>query len=203
MIPILARSFSKLRNPNYIDGLTSTTSQKSTLASLICGGVKTYGNRALVAMFNDYKQFHNLGIFGPQDATIMSLQGKHRALRAFNIMKEKRCSKIKGRMCADGIFQRTYIPREEATSPTISLEALFSSLLIDAHEGISLHNFTVPGAYIHTSLPYDQVVHMKSEGRCLDIMCKVNPEYEKFVKYFKGKKGTVCSVLRVGIWNDI
>ena len=46
-------------------------------------------------------------------------------------------------------------------SPTIALEALFASLLIDAHEGRAVQTFDIPGAYLHTSLPYYKVVHMK------------------------------------------
>ena len=67
--------------------------------------------------------------------------------------------------------------------PTIALEALFVSLLIDAHEGRSVQTFDVPGAYIHASLPDDKVVHMKFEDKFVEIMCEVNPEYEKFVTY--------------------
>ena len=61
--------------------------------------------------------------------------------------------------------------REETTSPTITLEALFSSLLIDAHEGRAVQTFDVPEAYLHASLPYDKVVHMKFEGEFVEMMC--------------------------------
>ena len=32
--------------------------------------IKTYKKRAVVAMLNEYKQLHNLDVFGTQDATI-------------------------------------------------------------------------------------------------------------------------------------
>ena len=67
--------------------------------------------------------------------------------------------------------------------PTIELEALFESLLIDSHEGISVHTFDVPGAYLYASRPDDKVVHMKFGAISVEIMCKVNPEYEIFVTY--------------------
>ena len=136
-----------------------------TLASLRWGGgVKTHEKRTVVSMFNWYKQLHNLDVFGAQDATIISLQEKYRALRGVNLIKEKRCGKIKERTCADGIRQLTYISQEEATLPTITPGALFVLLLIDAHGGRVLHTFDVMGAYLHTSLPDDKVVHMKLEG---------------------------------------
>ena len=64
-------------------------------------------------------------------------------------------------------------------SLNIALEALFASLIIDTHEGIAVQNFDVTGAYIHLSLPDDKIVHMKFEGKFVDIMCEVNPEYKK------------------------
>ena len=38
----------------------------------------------------------------------------------------------------DGRTQRLYIYKEDASSPTISLESLFNSLIIDEHEGIDV-----------------------------------------------------------------
>ena len=36
----------------------------------------------------------------------------------------------------------------------------------------------------------------------MDIMCEVNPKYEKFVIYDKGEKGTLCAYIEGDIWND-
>ena len=88
----------------------------------------------------------------------------YRLLRAVNIIKEKRCGKIKGRTCEDGSLQSTYIPLEEAVLPTIALESLFVSLFIGVHEGIAVHRFNFTGAYLHSSLPNDKVVHIKFES---------------------------------------
>ena len=38
---------------------------------------------------------------------------------------------------------------------------------------------------------------MKFEGEFVDIMCQVNPEYEKFVTYEKGKKVLYVLILKV------
>ena len=79
MRPRLVRIFSKSSNPKEIYGPTITTRQQLILASLRWGGgggINTYGKREVVDMLNEYKQFHNLDLFGPQDTTIISLQGK-------------------------------------------------------------------------------------------------------------------------------
>ena len=52
-----------------------------------------------------------------------------------NLIKEKCCGKIKGRTVANGSKQRLYIIKAETASPTIGLEALFASFMIDVHKG--------------------------------------------------------------------
>ena len=106
----------------------------------------------------------------------MSLQEKYSALRAVNLIKENRCVKIKVRTCIDESRQHIYILLKEETLLTIALEVLLASLLIDALKGRAVQTFDFPGAYIHSSSPDDKVVHMKSKGGFVDIMCTVNLE---------------------------
>ena len=58
-------------------------------------GIKKYGKTVVVAMLNEYKQFHNIDVFWLQDTTIMSRQEKYRALKCVNFIKENWCGKIK------------------------------------------------------------------------------------------------------------
>ena len=45
-----------------------------------------------------------------------------------------------------------YIPKEESYWPTISLDALFTSLITDAHEGSEDGISDVPGAYLNADM---------------------------------------------------
>ena len=110
------------------------------------------------------------------------------ALRAINLIKEKRCGKIKGQTVADGSTQRLYTSRAETASPTIGLEALYASLMIDAHEGRAVQTFDVPGAYLQTPMPENKIVHMKFEGEFVDILCESDESFRKHITYEKGKK---------------
>ena len=65
----------------------------------------------------------------------LSKKERKMALNLLVIIREKRSGKIKGRVVADGRKQRDTVPREDAASPTIQLESLLISLLIDAYEG--------------------------------------------------------------------
>ena len=68
--------------------------------------------------------------------------------------------------------------------------------MIDANEGRVVQTFDVPGEYLHASLSDYKVAHMKFECEFVDIMCKVNPEYEHFVTYEKGKKVLYVLILK-------
>ena len=61
-------------------------------------------------------------------------QSKKKVSAASNKLDfKKRCGKLKGRKCTYGRPQRCYIPKEDASLPTIYLEDLFTSLIIDIH----------------------------------------------------------------------
>ena len=99
-------------------------------------------------------------------------------------------------MCANGAPHRKFVPREEARSPTISLEALISTMMIDAFEGQRVATFDVPGAYLQTDLPEKKFALLKLEGQFVDIMCKVNPEYLEEVIFENGVKVLYLKIIK-------
>ena len=159
-------------------------------------GIKLYGAQAIAAMFKEYKQLEDFKVLGRINPDSLSHDQKRRALRAVNLIKLKRCGKMKGRTCADGSTERSYVPREEASSPTLSFEALMGILLINAFEERDTAIFDVPGAYLHAKIPDDKFAILKIEGEFVDIMCEVNPEYKADVRYENGKKVLYLQILR-------
>jgi hypothetical protein len=159
-------------------------------------GMKIFGEKAVTAMFKEYNQLNDMMVFGRIDPDELTVQHKRDALRAVNLINEKRCGRVKGRTCADGSKQKAYIPPEEATSPTVSMEALTTSLVIDAHEKRAVAIFDVPGAYLNADMPEDKFVILKLEGRFVDIMREVNPEYLKDVCLGNGKKVLYLRILK-------
>ena len=63
-------------------------------------------------------------------------------------------------------------------SPTISNDALFLTMLIDAWEDRDVATTDVDGAYLHADM--DDYTLLKLEGKSVDIMCEVNMDYEIF-----------------------
>ena len=104
----------------------------------------------------------------------MLFRSKKKALEAVNLIKVKRCGKIKGRTCANGSRQRNFIKAEDNfASPTASLEPILATLVIDAYEGRDVAVADVPGAYLHAKSPQDKKVVLNLTGVFADIMCSV------------------------------
>lgn len=149
-------------------------------------GIKKHGQEAVDALFKEFAQLDDKRVFQPLDASSLSHSEKCAALRAVNLIKEKRSGELKGRTCADGRPQRTMFTKEETTSPTVSTDALMMTLMIAAMEKRDVATADVEGAYLHANMT--DVVIMKLTGEAVDIMCAVNPGYEVFVTIENRKK---------------
>ena len=149
-------------------------------------GIKRHGAKAIAAVLKEYTQLHDKDVFDPEDATLLTEEAKKAALNLLTMVKKKRDESIKGRACADGRKQRLYIPKEEVTSPTVQLESLILTMLIDAQEGRDIAVADVGGAFLLSEMP--DYVRVKITGKLVDIMCLVRPEYDKFVTIENGRK---------------
>ena len=165
-------------------------------------GIKKYGQVAIAPLFKELKQLDRGVLEGnpvvvPTDPDVLTPEEKKRALEAVNLIKEKRDGNIKGCTCANGKKQRRYVKQEEIiSSPTVSLEIILTTLIIDAYEGRYVSISDVPGAYLHAEMPECKMVLMKLTGQFVDIMCDVNPEYKKYIRYERGVKVLYLRVLR-------
>ena len=103
-----------------------------------------------------------------------------------DVPKKKRCGRIKGRGCADGRKQRIYKTKEETSAPTVAVESLFLSCVIDAQERRYVATCDIPGAFMQAEM--DDVVHMRLSGPLAKLLEKVNKEkYAKYVTEENGK----------------
>ena len=165
--------------------LAQTTRKDKHAHVSVNEGIRRHGDEALHALLSEFGQIHKHDTFEPLDIDSISKEVKKEALNLITMIKEKRCGKIKARACADGRKQRRYIDKSEVASPTIQLESLILSLMIDAREGRDVAIADVVGAYLLAHMG-DYVV-VKITGKEVDIMCKVSEEYEKHVGIENGK----------------
>ena len=80
--------------------------------------------------------------------------------------------------------------------PTLSLDRLFGSTMIDVYEGRDVTTCDVPGVFLHAELPVGKRLFFCFRGQMAEIMCEVSPEYEKYVRTMKGKKVLYVRVIR-------
>ena len=100
-------------------------------------------------------------IVGCKASSLTSSQHKA-TLQYLMFLKEKRCGKVKAWGCADGCKQRLYKTTDETSSPTMNVEALFITCLIDAMEGREVMTCGIPGTFMQSKM--DELIHMKLEG---------------------------------------
>ena len=173
--------------PDYIFGHIMT--QMTATA-----GIKKHGQRAVDALLKEFCQLDDKSVFAAVDATKLSHKQKSEALRAINLIKEKRDGALKGRSCADGRPQRALYTKEQSASPTVSTDALMISLMIDAKERRDVATADVVGAYLLADM--DEFVLLKLTGESVDIMCTVNDKYVPFVVIEHGKKVLYLQLLK-------
>lgn len=148
-------------------------------------GIKRFGTSAINAVLKEFAQLHDRDTFEPKHADELTMEQKKVALNLITLVTEKRSGQIKGRACADGRKQRRYIRKEEVTSPTIQLESLMLTLLIDAYENRDVATADVVGAYLMANM--DDFVLVKVIGQSVEVMCEVDDNYKKIVTYERGK----------------
>ena len=148
--------------------------------------VRVFGQHAVDTIIKEAKQLNDTKTITPVYAHTLSRQQKLDALRALTFVKRKRSGHYKGRTCADGRKQRSYISKQYSTSPTISLEGLIISCCIDALECRNVATCDIQGAYLNSAM--DDLVYMCFTGQMVDFVVMSNPEYSEFIEHKNGQK---------------
>ena len=103
----------------------------------------------------ELNQMHDTQTYTPIETSTLSEAERKDAINQLMFMIEKRCGKIKARSCVDGRKQREYIKKEDASSPTVSLEAIMLTMAIEAAEGREVATIDIPGAFLHADIDED------------------------------------------------
>ena len=111
-------------------------------------GIQKLGKLAEAALMQEFAQFETLGVYVAVDATKLTYAERKGAIRAINLVKEKRDGTIKGRTVADGSGQRSLYDKSKTASPTVSTNALILTIIVDAHEQRDVGTADVAGAYL-------------------------------------------------------
>ena len=68
-------------------------------------------------------------------------------------LTEKRDKSIKSRLVYNGKPSRDWMSKEETSSPTVTVEGIFLTAIIDAKEGRDVMSADIPNAFIQTPMP--------------------------------------------------
>ena len=116
-------------------------------------GLKVFGKRGSAAATKEMDQLYKRNCFKPISVQEMKPSERRKAMEALMFLTEKRDGSIKGRMVYNGKPTRDWLSREDSASPTASLEGVFLTATIDAHEGRDVMVSDVPNAFIQTEMP--------------------------------------------------
>tara|TARA_B110000116_G_scaffold23331_1_gene17939 strand:- start:29 stop:655 length:627 start_codon:yes stop_codon:yes gene_type:complete len=137
-------------------------------------GLKKFGNKGRDAAYKELHQIHNRIVFKPVDVNSLTPEERKKAMESLMFLTEKRDGSIKGRTCANGSTQRSYISKDEASSPTAATESILLTTAIEAKEERDVMTLDMPNAFLQTSLPKDETtderIIMKLRGILVDIL---------------------------------
>ena len=97
-------------------------------------GLKLFGEARVDAVLAELQQLHDRKVMEPVDQGGMSYEQHKASLEYLMFLKKKRSGKIKGRGCADGQKQREHTAKDAASAPTVAIESVMLSCVIDAKE---------------------------------------------------------------------
>lgn len=151
-------------------------------------GLKVYGQKGIEAVLKELNQLHDRMVIETQHPEEISKDEKKASLQYLMFLKKKRSGIIKGIGCADGRKQRVYLNKDYVSAPTVETESLLLTCLIDAMENRDIATVDIPGAFMQSYLEGNDL-HMKLEGKMVDILAKLNPaHYTKYARVINGKK---------------
>ena len=175
-----------------VDSKIMLTTQASEDASLqteqmsIKRGLRIFGDDGVNAIRKEMMQLHERKVGVPVKKSNLSRQELDRVLAYHMFLKRKRCGKVKGRGCADGRKQRVYTLKQDARSPTVAIESVLLSCVIDAKEGRDVAVCDIPGAFMQADM--DELVHIRLAGKMAELLVEIDPgTYSDYVTIENGE----------------
>ena len=172
-------------------------------------GIKMYGEDAINAAMKELDQLHKRQCFTPVSIKDMTPEELERAQNGIMLINEKRSGEFKGRYVFNGKNTREWIPKEDTASPTVAMESISQTAVIEAKEERDVATGDVPNAFIQALLDkwkkenqqYKPVqpdrVFMKITGILVTLLLRLAPEvYGPFVVYENGRRVLYVHVLR-------
>jgi hypothetical protein len=141
-------------------------------------GVSTIGVPAVLSMMLEIKQLHDKRTFRPVKASLLDMRQRSKIIRSHMFLKRKRDSRLKARLVADGSMQERSTS-VDVSSPTVSTEALFLTLAVDAFQKRHVVTVDIEGAYLHADMTSE--VFVQFDPIITAILVSMVPSYQEYV----------------------
>jgi hypothetical protein len=138
--------------------------------------LKQWGKDDKAAVEAEAKQLHWRNSFRPIHWKDVDKERQKQIHELHVFVKKKRTGQIKACKVAGGDKQRDFISKENASSPTVAMESVLLTSLVDAQENRGIAIVDIPNAFIQMVVENneDKVV-MRIRGHMVDVLVKVAP----------------------------
>ena len=166
--------------PDVVKAILTQLMMKSLTQMSMKAGWKKWGKKADKAIYKEMAQLHHRNTFKPLHRKHMTAKQKSEILQSHAFLKLKRDGTLKACTVAQGNKQRDFISKEEASSPTVSTEAVLYTCIIDAQERRKVNTLDIPNAFITTVVEdEDDMAIIEQVGYLVDVLLEIDEDYYK------------------------
>jgi hypothetical protein len=151
--------------------------------------LKKWGREAEESVGKEMKQLHWGNSFKPMHWKSLTVEQRKKVLESHIFVERKQDRLLKAQQVAGGNKQQGYITKEDASSPTLSSEAVMLTCVIDATKMRDVTVVDIPNAFIQTIVEDEKDrAFIRIRGTLVDILGSIAPDvYGPYVTV--GKKG--------------
>jgi hypothetical protein len=141
-------------------------------------GLKKFGEKGKEPSA-ELDQLHKRHCFNSVHVSTLTPSEKKKTMESLLFLTAKRDGRIKGRLVYNGKPTREWLSKEDAASPTASLEGIMLTAIIDAKEKTDVMSADIPNACMQTQMPEttntEERVTIKITGVLVDLMDEIDP----------------------------
>ncbi len=156
---------------------------------LLKAAIKKWGKEAVDSVGKEMKQLYWQNSFKPMHWKSLTANQRKKVLDSHIFVERKQDGILKARQVAEGNNQRGCIMKEDASSNTVSSEAVMLTCVVDANENREVAIVDIPNAFVQTVVEDKKdraFIHIR--GPLVNILVTIAPDvYGPYVMI--GKKG--------------
>ncbi len=117
---------------------------------LLKAALKKWGKETEESVGKEMKQIHWQNSFKPMHWKSLTAKQHKKVLESYVFVERKRNGNgmLKVRQVAGGNKQQGYITKEDVSSPTVSLEAVLLTCIVDANKNSNVAIVDIPNAFV-------------------------------------------------------